>query len=63
MQKILDMCISTLHSQEIPQHNEGETMMWDIGKNNFCSFRSFNVLNVINLALGKPPIEVVLLVR
>ncbi|KAL3753584.1 hypothetical protein ACJRO7_000916 [Eucalyptus globulus] len=46
-----------LLSRKSPQYAEGETKMWDIGRDAFDSFEDVRVLEVANLSLDEPEME------
>ena len=49
-----------LLSRRTPQYREGETKMWDISGDAFDSMEGAGVLEVANLSLDEPDMEVVL---
>ncbi|XP_028080801.1 uncharacterized protein LOC114282356 [Camellia sinensis] len=49
-----------LLSRRTPQYHEGETKLWDIAGDTFDSFDDVGMLEVANLSLDEPEMEVVL---
>lgn len=50
-----------LLSRKTPQYNEGKTNMWDVGGDGFDSLEGTGILQIANLSLDEPELEVMLL--